>query len=81
MVELLWVVVLVAVLLLVAVKVVPIKRVIVYEYQKGLKYSRGRYAATLNAGNIGFSQFFSSIVPVDIRPQFVTIHGQDVSQR
>jgi regulator of protease activity HflC (stomatin/prohibitin superfamily) len=78
MVELLWVVVLAAVLLLVAVKVVPIKRVTVYEYQKGLKYTKGRYAATLNAGQYWILSTFSSIVPVDIRPQFVTIQGQDV---
>jgi len=78
MVELLWVVVLVAVLLLVAVKVVPVKRVTVYEYQKGLKYTKGRYAATLNAGQYWILSTFSSVVPVDIRPQFVTIQGQDV---
>jgi regulator of protease activity HflC (stomatin/prohibitin superfamily) len=78
MVELLWVVVLVAVLLLVAVKVVPIKRVTVYEYQKGLKYTKGCYAATLNAGQYWILSTFSSVVPVDIRPQFATIQGQDV---
>jgi regulator of protease activity HflC (stomatin/prohibitin superfamily) len=78
MVELLWVAVLVAVLLFVAVKVVPIKRVTVYEYQKGLKYTKGRYAATLNAGQYWIFSTFSSVVPVDVRPQFVTIQGQDV---
>src|SRR5438034_10827260 len=78
MVELLWVVVLVAVLLFVAVKVVPIKRVTVYEYQKGLKYTKGRYAATLNAGQYWILSTFSSVVPVDIRPRFVTVQGQDV---
>jgi regulator of protease activity HflC (stomatin/prohibitin superfamily) len=78
MVELLWVVVLVAVLLVVAVKVVPIKRVTVFEYQKGLKYSKGRYSATLNAGQYWILPKSSTIIPVDIRPQFVTIQGQDV---
>jgi regulator of protease activity HflC (stomatin/prohibitin superfamily) len=78
MVELLWVAVLVAVLLFVAVKVVPIKRVTVYEYQKGLKYTKGRYVATLNAGQYWIFSTFSSVVPVDVRPQFVTIQGQDV---
>jgi regulator of protease activity HflC (stomatin/prohibitin superfamily) len=78
MIEVLWVLVLTVVLLLVAVKVFPIKRVTVYEYQKGLKYSRGHYAATLGAGQYWILSTFSSIVPVDIRPQFVTIQGQDV---
>jgi regulator of protease activity HflC (stomatin/prohibitin superfamily) len=78
MVELLLVVVLAAVFLLVAIKLVPIKRVTVYEYQKGLKYTKGRYAATLNAGQYWIVPTFSSVIPVDIRPQFVTIQGQDV---
>jgi regulator of protease activity HflC (stomatin/prohibitin superfamily) len=78
MVELLWTVVLAVVLLVVAVKVFPIKRVTVYEYQKGLKYTRGRYSTTLNAGQYWIITTFSSIVPIDIRPQFVTVQGQDV---
>jgi regulator of protease activity HflC (stomatin/prohibitin superfamily) len=78
MVELLWGVVLAAVLLVVGVKVIPIKRVTVYEYQKGLKYTRGRYSDTLNAGQYWIISTLSSIVPVDIRPQFVTVQGQDV---
>src|SRR5713226_3863089 len=78
MVELLWAVVLVAVLLLVAIKVAPIRRVTIYEYQKGLKYTKGRYVSTLNAGQYWVFSTFSSIVPVDIRPQFVTIQGQDL---
>jgi hypothetical protein len=78
MVELLWIVVLAAVLLLVALKIFPIKRVTVYEYQKGLKYTKGRYVATVNAGQYWILSTFSAVVPVDIRPQFVTIQGQDV---
>ena len=78
MVEFLWVAVLVAVLLVVAIKIVPVKRVTVYEYQKGLKYTKGRYATTLNPGQYWILPIFSSVVPVDVRPQFVTIQGQDV---
>ncbi len=78
MAELLWVVVLAAVLLVIAVKIAPVKRVTVYEYQKGLKYTKGRYAATLNAGQYWILSTFSTVVPVDVRPQFVTIQGQDV---
>ncbi|MGH9741328.1 MAG: slipin family protein [Candidatus Acidiferrum sp.] len=78
MVEVLWIAVLVAVLLLVAVKVFPIKRVIIHEYQKGLKYTKGLYVATLSPGQYWIFPAFSSVAPVDIRPQFVTIPGQDV---
>ena len=43
-----------------------------------MKYSKGRYAATLNAGQYWILSTFSSVIPVDIRPHFVTIQGQDV---
>ena len=78
MAEVLWIVVLAAVLLLIVAKVLPVKRVTVYEYQKGLKYTKGRYAATLSPGQYWILSAFSSVAPVDIRPQFVTIQGQDV---
>jgi regulator of protease activity HflC (stomatin/prohibitin superfamily) len=78
MAELLWVVAGVAVALLVTAKVFPVRRIIVYEYQKGLKYTNGRYVATLNPGQYWILAKFSSILHVDIRPQFVTIPGQDV---
>jgi regulator of protease activity HflC (stomatin/prohibitin superfamily) len=78
MLEWLWIMVLVAVLVAVAFKLLPIKRMTVYEYQKGLKYTQRRYVATLNAGQYWIFSSFSAIVPVDIRPQFVTIQGQDV---
>ncbi len=78
MVELLWVVVLAAVVLIVAFKVIGIRRVTVYEYQRALKYTKGRYSITLNPGQYWIMSTFSSIVPVDIRSQFVAVQGQDV---
>lgn len=65
-------------LLFVAAKFLRIRRVTVYEYQKGLKYTKGRYASTLSPGQYWILSAFSSVVPVDIRPQFVTIPGQEV---
>jgi hypothetical protein len=81
MVELLWVAVLVAVLLLVAVKVVPIKRVTVYEYQKGLKYTKGRYAATLNAGQYWILSTFSFRSPRRYSSAVCNHSGTGCSQR
>ena len=78
MLELLWVVVLTALVLLVVTKILPVKHVIVYEYQKGLKYSKGRYSGTLDPGQYWIISTFASIVPVDVRPEFITIQGQDV---
>lgn len=78
MAELIGVLILAVVLLLIVVKIFPVRRVTVYEYQKGLKYTKGRYCATLNAGQYWIFSTFSSILPVDVRTQFVTIPGQDV---
>jgi regulator of protease activity HflC (stomatin/prohibitin superfamily) len=67
-----------AVLLAIVVKLVPVKSVIVYEYQRGLKYKKGRYAGTLDPGRYWIVSGSSTIVPVDVRPEFITIQGQDV---
>jgi len=56
----------VAIALAVVVKLLPMKRVIVYEYQKALKYKKGRYAATLDSGQYWVSSLSTLVVPVDI---------------
>lgn len=78
MLEILWILVLVAVLLVILWRVLRIKHVLVYEYQKGLLYKRGRYVATLAPGSYWILSTFSMVFPVDIRPEFITIQGQDV---
>jgi regulator of protease activity HflC (stomatin/prohibitin superfamily) len=78
MLELLWELTLAVVILVVAIKTLRVKHVIVYEYQKALQYKKGRYIATLDPGQYWIVSLFSSIVPVDIRPEFITIQGQDV---
>ena len=81
-VQILWTLVLVfvAALLLVAIayKVLPIKRVTIYEYQRGLKYWKGRYISTLNPVQYLIFTTFATIGLVDIRPESLTIPGQDV---
>ena len=78
MLEILWILVLVAVVFVILLKVLPIKHVIVYEYQRGLLYKKGRYVATLNPGSYWISSTFSMVFAVDIRPEFITIQGQDM---
>jgi regulator of protease activity HflC (stomatin/prohibitin superfamily) len=78
MLELLWIVVAAAVLLFIVLRVLRLRHVIVYEYQKALKYTRGRYVSVLDAGSYWISSAYSMIVPVDVRPEFITIQGQDV---
>jgi regulator of protease activity HflC (stomatin/prohibitin superfamily) len=57
---------------------VGLKRVTVFEYQRGLKYSKGRYIGTLPPGQYWVLTNVTVIAPVDVRPEFVTILGQDV---
>lgn len=78
MAETLWILVLAALVLAILYKVSPLRRVTIFEYQRGLKYKKGRYTGVLPPG--AHWKFFSSttIVPVDIRPEFITVPGQDV---
>jgi regulator of protease activity HflC (stomatin/prohibitin superfamily) len=59
-------------------KVLRVKRVIVYEYQKALKYTKGKYVGTLEPGQYWIASAVSYVYPVDMRPDFTTIQGQDV---
>jgi regulator of protease activity HflC (stomatin/prohibitin superfamily) len=82
MLQVLWALVLALVAILLAVgivyKILPFRRVTIFEYQRGLKYSKGRYSGTVPAGQYWVFPAFTSIVPVDVRPEFITITGQDV---
>lgn len=82
MAEILWTLVLFALLIVILsailYKVFPFKRVTIFEHQKGLKYSRGHFSATLGAGQYWVLPSVTSIVPVDIRSEFISIPGQDV---
>ncbi len=78
MLETLWIVVLLAIVLAILFKILPFKFVTIFEYQRGLKYVRGHYRGMLLPGLYWIFPSFSWIVPVDIRPEFITITGQDV---
>jgi regulator of protease activity HflC (stomatin/prohibitin superfamily) len=57
---------------------VCVRRVTIYEYQRGLKYVRGRFKEVLPAGTHWHLPYFSRIAMVDVRPRFVTVSGQEV---
>lgn len=78
MAETMWVVFLSLLVLVILIKLLPIKNVVVYEYQKGLKYTNGRFVEALEKGSYWIFPAFSSILMIDIRPIFVTIPGQEV---
>lgn len=76
--ELLWIPILAIIALFVVFRVFPVKRVIVYEHQRALRYRKGRYIGTIGPGQYWIFSKSSAITPVDTRPEFITIQGQDV---
>jgi regulator of protease activity HflC (stomatin/prohibitin superfamily) len=78
MVEMFWFLLAFIILVVIAFKSFPFKRVIIYEHQRGLRYRKGRYIGTIGPGQYWIHSKSSAITPVDIRPEFITIQGQDV---
>lgn len=71
------IVIVAAVVLIVGLKAMGLRRVVVYEYQRGLKYRNGKFLEAVGAGRY---RIFPSItiVPVDVRPMLVTVPSQEV---
>jgi regulator of protease activity HflC (stomatin/prohibitin superfamily) len=55
-----------------------VKRITVLEYEKGLKYVKGKFKTVLEAGQYWYMPFFTVIQKLDVRPRFVSITGQEV---
>jgi regulator of protease activity HflC (stomatin/prohibitin superfamily) len=55
-----------------------VRRVTVLEYEKGLKYAKGKFVSVLEPGQYGYLPFFTTIQKIDIRPRFASIAGQEV---
>lgn len=54
------------------------KHEIVYEYEKGLRYRKGKLITVLGPGSYWYAKSFSHIVKIDMRPRLITIAGQEV---
>ena len=57
---------------------VHLVRVTVYEFQRALRYRKGRFLSVLGPGQYWILKPGTSITPVDVRPNFVTLMGQEV---
>jgi regulator of protease activity HflC (stomatin/prohibitin superfamily) len=55
-----------------------VRRVTVYEYERGLKYTNGRFGELLQPGSYWYFSYFTTITKIDIRPRSITIPGQEV---
>ena len=55
-----------------------LRRITLFEYERGLRYVRGRLDAVLGPGQYYFLPFFTSVVRIDVRPSVVTVPGQEL---
>lgn len=55
-----------------------LQKVTVFEYERGLRYTRGKFVNILSAGQYFICPFFSNVIRIDVRSQLVTIPGQEV---
>ena len=55
-----------------------LNRVTVFEYESGLKYSRGRFSKVLTSGQYWYLPSITTITKIDIRPRSVSVPGQEV---
>jgi regulator of protease activity HflC (stomatin/prohibitin superfamily) len=55
-----------------------VRRITVFEFEKGLKYKNGKFEVVLEPGQYWYIPFFVMIQKLDVRPRFVSITGQEV---
>ncbi len=55
-----------------------VRRITVLEYERGLKYAKGKFTSVVEPGQYWYMPFFTIIQKLDIRPRFVSITGQEV---
>ncbi len=67
-----------AAILVVVFFIAGVRRLTVLEYERGLKYTKGRFNSVLGPGQYWYMPYFTFIVKVDVRPRFASITGQEV---
>jgi regulator of protease activity HflC (stomatin/prohibitin superfamily) len=55
-----------------------VRRMTVLEYEKGLKYAKGKFRSVLEPGQYWYMPFFTIIQKLDVRPRFVSVTGQEL---
>ncbi len=68
----------VAIVVVLVILKIFLRTSIVFEYEKGLKYRKGRFVRILDAGLHFYSRLFTVITKIDTRPRMVTVPGQEL---
>lgn len=58
--------------------ILKIRRVIVFEYEKGIRYSSGKLMGIVEPGAYWYLGFFTTLKKTDIRPRFLSVTGQEI---
>ena len=70
--------IIVVVVVLVLFAKMGVRRITIFEYERGLKYTKGKFKAVIGPGQYWYMPFFVFIQKIDVRPRFVSITGQEV---
>jgi regulator of protease activity HflC (stomatin/prohibitin superfamily) len=65
-------------LLLVVLFLSSVRQVTVFEYERGLRYRRGRFSGVLPPGAYWVWPRWTTIVRIDVRPVYIVVPGQEV---
>ena len=52
--------------------------VIIYEFERGLKYRKGKFVGILTAGRYWILSRSTTVTKIDVRPKFISVPGQEV---
>ncbi len=55
-----------------------IRRVTIFEYEKGLQYYKGKFKMLLEPGQYWYVPLVTTINTIDVRPCFVSVTGQEI---
>ncbi len=50
----------------------------IYQYEKGLRFSRGKLHSVLEPGKYTFYKFTNSVVTIDMRKRVISVPGQEI---
>lgn len=55
-----------------------LKRITIYEYERGLKYRKGKFKKVVEPGQYWYLKYHTRLEKVDVRPRVVSVTGQEV---
>lgn len=58
--------------------VLLIKHLTIFEYERGVKYVKGRFTEILEPGQYWYFAYHTTITKIDLRPRIVSVSGQEI---